>query len=72
MIRVWRRTCRVEDVTGDSDESVLEASKRLREVYELELERDAADPWCLVLERLLAAIDDEVARRPDVGDLPVM
>ncbi|HSL16787.1 MAG TPA: hypothetical protein VLB51_02680 [Methylomirabilota bacterium] len=62
----------IGDLTGDSDESVFEASKRLREVYELELERDAADPWCPVLERLLAAIDDEVARRPDEGDLPVM
>jgi hypothetical protein len=64
--------CLSNDLTSDSDESVLEASKRLREVYELELERKAADPWCLVLERLLAAIDDEVARRPETGDLPVM
>jgi hypothetical protein len=62
----------IDDLTGDSDESVVEASKRLREVYELEVERDAADPWCLVLERLLVAIDDEVARRPETGDLPVM
>ena len=62
----------IHDLTGDTDESVLEASKRLREVYERELERDAADPWCLVLELLLAAIDDEVARRTDGGDLPVM
>ena len=62
----------VRDLSGDSDESVLEASRRLREVYDRELERDAAGPWCLVLEELLAAIDDEVARRPDVQDLPVM
>ncbi|HSN54100.1 MAG TPA: hypothetical protein VLT32_05490 [Candidatus Sulfomarinibacteraceae bacterium] len=67
-----RRLHVTNGLTGDSDESVLEASKRLREVYELELERAAADPWCLVLERLLAAIDDEVARRPEAGDLPVM
>ena len=62
----------IHDLTGDTDESVFEASKRLREVVQLELERDAADPWCRVLERLLAEIDDEVARRPEVGDLPVM
>ncbi len=60
------------DLSGDDDESVFEASKRLREVYERELERHAADSWCLVLESLLAAIDDELARRPEVGDLPVM
>jgi hypothetical protein len=60
------------DLSGDTDESVLEASKRLREVYERELERNPVDPWCLVLERLLAAIDDEVQQRPGVGGLPVM
>ena len=60
------------DLAGDSDESVFEAAKRLREVHERELERDAADPWCRVLERLLSAIDDEVARRPGGDDLPVM
>jgi hypothetical protein len=62
----------IPDLSGDTDESVLEASKRLREVYEREQQRNAADPWCLVLERLLAEIDDEVARRPGIGHVPLM
>jgi hypothetical protein len=61
-----------QDLTGDTDESVFEASKRLREVYDLELGRNAADPWCLVLRRLVSVIDDEAARRSEGCDLPVM
>jgi hypothetical protein len=62
----------IHDLAGDTDESVLEASKRLREVYEREIERNPAHPWCRVLEGLLSVIDEEVARRPDDHDLPVM
>jgi len=67
-----RRLPRSRGAAGDSDESELEASTPLREVYERELERDPGDPWCRVLERLLSVIDDEVARRPGGEDLPVM
>jgi hypothetical protein len=37
-----------------------------------ELERNPDDPWCLVIERLISAIDGEVQQRPGVGGLPVM